>query len=146
MPGIVAGIDGSAHSRRVLEWAMREAGIRREPLTILTVQPTVNGGWNRTLPFPGEEVRDTLSEAVRAAAAKTSAQLGAAGPPSFTVRAVIGPPAAMLIDASRDADLLVVGSRGAGGFARLTMGSVSSQVAHHARCPIVIVPDSRTHS
>ncbi|PZR78881.1 MAG: universal stress protein, partial [Candidatus Aeolococcus gillhamiae] len=48
-----------------------------------------------------------------------------------------------LINASRDGDLLVVGSRGAGGFARLLMGSISDKVVHHAHCPVVVVPDQR---
>ena len=54
-----------------------------------------------------------------------------------------GDPAEELVKASRDADMLVVGSRGSGGFARLLMGSVSSQVTHHAACPVVIIPGSR---
>jgi nucleotide-binding universal stress UspA family protein len=52
---------------------------------------------------------------------------------------VEGAPARALMRASEDADLLVVGSRGLGGFKRLLLGSVSSQVAHHSRCPVVIV-------
>jgi len=56
------------------------------------------------------------------------------------VRAVSGIAAQELIEASRDADLLVVGSRGGGGFASLRMGSTSSQVVHHAHCPVVVMP------
>lgn len=67
-------------------------------------------------------------------------RLGESEPPSVTVRAVNGFPAQELIEASRDADLLVVGSRGGGGFARLMMGSVSDQAVRHAYCPVVVVP------
>jgi nucleotide-binding universal stress UspA family protein len=66
-----------------------------------------------------------------------------ARPASATVRAVTGFAASELIDASKDSDLLVVGSRGGGGFARLMLGSVTSQVVHHAACPVVVVPTGR---
>ena len=58
----------------------------------------------------------------------------------MTVEAISGLPADELIRASQDADLIVVGSRGTGGFARLLLGSVGSQVACHAHCPAVIIP------
>jgi nucleotide-binding universal stress UspA family protein len=61
-------------------------------------------------------------------------------PESVTVTAVHGLPVDELIKASQGADMLVLGRRGGGGFARLTMGSVTSQVAHHAHCPVLIVP------
>jgi nucleotide-binding universal stress UspA family protein len=60
-----------------------------------------------------------------------------------TVQAVSGTPATELINASRDADLVVVGARGGGGLARLLMGSVSSHVVHYAACPAVVVPGTR---
>jgi len=81
-------------------------------------------------------------EAAREAAAKAAAGLGETAP-STRVLAVVGQPAEVLIDASQDADLLVLGSRGTGGFTRLAMGSVSSQVSQHAHCPVVILPSDR---
>jgi nucleotide-binding universal stress UspA family protein len=85
-----------------------------------------------------------LSEWVRQAAReqtdKVIGRLGESAPAQVTVDAVSGSVAEELLDAAKDADLLVVGSRGAGGFARLMMGSVSSQVAHHSRCPVVVIP------
>ena len=60
-------------------------------------------------------------------------------PPAVTVRVACGSPAIELLGAAHGADLLVVGCRGSGGFARLMLGSVSSQVAHHAPCPVVVV-------
>jgi len=61
-------------------------------------------------------------------------------PTEVTVRAVHGLPAEELLRAADDAEMLVMGSRGVGGFTRLLMGSVSSQVAQHAHCPVVIIP------
>ena len=60
--------------------------------------------------------------------------------PEITISAVTGDPAEELVRAARDADLLVVGRRGGGGFHRLMMGSVSSKVTHHAACPVTVVP------
>ena len=142
MAGITVGIDGSAHSTRALEWAIREAAARHTPVTVLTVHAVPASGWtgNRiTLPQDAPE----LEEARRAAEEmtfKATSQLGEAQPSSVTVRAIIGFPALELVEASRAADLMVIGSRGAGGFARLLLGSVSSQVVHHAHCPVVVVP------
>ena len=59
----------------------------------------------------------------------------------MTVQALLGQPAEQLIEAAKDADQLVLGRRGLGGFSRLMLGSVTSQVVHHATCPVTIIPD-----
>jgi nucleotide-binding universal stress UspA family protein len=144
MPGIIVGIDGSAHSRHALEWAIREAAIRRAPLTVLTVQQAVTGFWGNAVVYPGDQA--LAEEALKAAQQETDEVLERFGdeprPPSVTVQAVSGIPAEALLNATVDADMIVVGSRGAGGFKKLLMGSVSSQVTHHAHCPVVVIPAS----
>jgi nucleotide-binding universal stress UspA family protein len=142
MPGIIVGIDGSDHSRYALEWAIREAAVRHAPLTVLTVQQAVVGYWGGPVLYPGDE---ELAEKTRKMAQEeTDTTLEKTGPESrpssVTVRAVTGLPAEALIEAAADADMLVVGCRGAGGFKRLLMGSVSTQVTHHACCPVVVIP------
>jgi nucleotide-binding universal stress UspA family protein len=142
MSGITVGIDGSAHSSRALEWALSEGATRHAPVTVLTVHSVPMSGWTGNpikLPRDAADL-DRERHAAEELTAKALSQLGDAQPPSVTVRAIIGFPAGELIEASRAADLMVVGSRGAGGFARLVIGSVSSQVVHHAHCPVVVVP------
>jgi nucleotide-binding universal stress UspA family protein len=144
MPGIFVGVDGSTHSRTALDWAMREAGIRRAPLTVITVHEVAASGWGGSLEFPADEVlREEEKKAVQEMVNKAAAQLGDAAPTNTTVQALIGQPATLLIEASKDADLLVVGSRGSGGFARLLLGSVSTQLAEHAQVPVTIVKNDR---
>ena len=142
MSGITVGIDGSAHSTRALEWAIKEAAVRHAPVTVLTVHTVPMSGWTGnpiTLPQDAED-QEKAQQAAEEMTLKATSQLGTAQPSSVTVRAISGFPAQALIDASRTADLMVVGSRGAGGFTRLMIGSVSSQVVHHAHCPVVVVP------
>jgi nucleotide-binding universal stress UspA family protein len=145
MAGITVGVDGSHDAHRALEWAMKEAAIRDVPLTVVTVHEVAVSGWTGQpiiLPMDQPEV-DKARQAAEEAVAKAAAQLGESQPAAVTVRAVNGLAAPELIDASRDADLLVVGSRGGGGFARLMLGSVSDKVARHAHCPVVVVPGPR---
>jgi nucleotide-binding universal stress UspA family protein len=142
MSGITVGIDGSEHSVRALEWAAKEAAVRHAPLTVITVHLVPQSGWTGNPIKLPQDAEDAAKErqAAEEMTAKVTSQLGEAQPASVTVRAVIGFPSTELIEASRKADVLVVGSRGAGGFARLVAGSVSSQVVHHAHCPVVVVP------
>jgi nucleotide-binding universal stress UspA family protein len=146
MPGIIVGIDGSERSRQALEWAVSEAAARHAPLTVLTVSQALAGGYWGGPGYPGD--LDHAKQAQEAAQVETDKVLDKAGegsrPASVTVRAVTGVPAEELINAAADADMLVVGSRGAGGFTRLLMGSVSTHVTHHARCPVVVIPSDNT--
>lgn len=144
MPGIVVGVDGSEHSRHALSWAMREAAQHRLPLTVITVRRTkVHPATEIYWPRPGypdgtsldeEGARKAVRKMVDEAAAETGEPV-----PDVTVTVTTGNPAEELVRASRDADMLVVGSHGSGGFATLLLGSVSSQVVHHAAGPVVVV-------
>jgi nucleotide-binding universal stress UspA family protein len=147
MPGIIVGIDGSVHSRHALDWAIREAAVRKVPLTVVTVHQAVAQYWGGpAVSYVG--VEDQTVEAREMAEKETRAALDEAdlgtGCPSLTVKSVTGLPAEALLEAAADADMLVVGSRGAGGFRRLLMGSVSTQVTHHAHCPVVVIPADNT--
>jgi nucleotide-binding universal stress UspA family protein len=140
MPGIVVGVDGSGDSQEALEWAVKHAAIENAPLTVLTVHEVVASAWTgNPIVYPEdrpdeEKARQNAQEAVNKTISDLNVHL-----PSVTVRAVSGQPARALIDASGDADMVVVGSRGGGGFANLSMGSVSSKVVSHAACPVVVV-------
>ena len=141
MSGIVVGVDGSGHSQRALERAMNEAAVRHVPLTVLTVHEAVRGYYGHMTVYPDDPQR--TEEARKAAQAETDkvlARLAGPRPDSVTVKAVHGFPVEELINAGKDADMIVLGSRGAGGFTRLMMGSVAGQVAQHALCPVLIVP------
>ncbi len=142
MPGILVGIDGSTHSRRALEWAIKEAAHRHAPLTVLTVHPTYRGFWNAGVEYPGDaaliaDARKAVQEETDDALAKFAED---ARPPEVTVLAVDGSPAEQILHAGADADMIVLGSRGAGGFSKLLLGSVASQVTHHAHCPVMVIP------
>ena len=121
---------------------MTEAALRKAPLTVITVNPVTASYWTgNPVTVPADEerivkVRKLAEDAVAAVAAK----LGTNQPASVTITAVHGFPAKSLLDASEGCDLLVVGTRGGGGFGTLILGSVSSQVVHHAKCPVVVVP------
>jgi nucleotide-binding universal stress UspA family protein len=145
MTGIVVGVDGSHHAHHALEWAMKEAAIRGAPLTVLAVHEVAASYWTgNPITLPADEpARKKVGQAAEEAVAKAASQLGESRSPSVTVRAVSGFAAEELIIASRVADLLVVGSRGGGGFGGLLMGSISNQIVHHAESPVVVVPTGR---
>ena len=141
MPGIIVGVDGSGHSQRALEWAMKEAALRHEALHVITVHQAVKGYYGTAVVNPEDRaLTEQAREAAQAEADKVLAELGESRPDEITVTAVNGFPVEELLGAAEDADMIVLGSRGAGGFTRLLLGSVSSQIAQHAPCPVLIVP------
>ncbi len=145
MPGITVGIDGSDYSQRALEWAVKEAVIRNAPLTVLAVHQVAGNHWTANPEiYPAdapeaEKMRQRAQDLVQ----KLIDASGGSGPASVTVRAVSGIAAQELIKASNDSDLVVVGSRGGGGFSRLWLGSTANQVVNHAAAPVVVIPAGR---
>ena len=145
MGTIVVGIDGSAGSQEALRFAAAEARLRKAKLRLVAA-------WTLTyvaapigmmapiddalLPELQENARAVLDHAV-------AEVLGEATDIEIEKSICEGSPAQVLVDAAQGADLLVVGTRGHGGFAGLLLGSVSQQIAHHAPCPIVIVPRAK---
>ncbi|MET7280774.1 universal stress protein [Kribbella sp. NPDC005582] len=139
MKKVVVGIDGSESAQRGLEWAVAEASMRGAGLVVVHAwQPpaAAMSPYGAMLADPGslaETARMILADAV---AAVDKSDL--ASEPELLL--LQGPAAPALIDAARGAALLVVGSRGRGGFAGLLLGSVSQQIAQQASVPVVIVP------
>jgi nucleotide-binding universal stress UspA family protein len=139
---IVVGVDNSEGARAALRFALDEAKLRQATLrAVHSWQFGYIGGLGIEgyAPVVGADLSDLRS----AAEAVLDATLHEAVPDADGLvierRVVEGSPATVLVDESRNADLLVVGSRGHGGFAGLLLGSVSQQCAHHAECPVVIV-------
>ncbi len=142
MARIVVGFDGSTGARCALDWAIGEAALRKASLTAVMVVPIPLTIGPAAAPVSGVVDEETLRETE--AVTRAEVEKAAVGHDvAVSVRATCGVPAEELLNAADGADMIVVGSRGHGGFARLLLGSVSSQVAHHATCPIVIVPERR---
>jgi nucleotide-binding universal stress UspA family protein len=138
---IVVGVDGSTGARAALTWALDEARLRGAALDVVYAwhAPTavVSG------PYGASPVDESGTESARKAAELVlERQLQAVDTQGVEVESLLpsAGPTEALVDIAKDADLLVVGTRGRGGFTGLLLGSVSQQVSHHAPCPVVIVP------
>lgn len=137
---IVTGVDGSEESKAALHWALDEAKLRGTDVRVIHawVMPAPSGLMSYyvvALQDPAlyqEGAEKFLSDFLAEETRETEGV-------EIDGMAVEGTPAEVLIDASTDAELLVVGSRGLGGFKSLLLGSVSQQCAAHASCPVVIV-------
>ena len=147
MPGILVGVDGSDHSHRALAWAMRQAVQQHAPLTVLAVRPDpvrpATGIYWGVHNYPEDSHNaEAASKAVQESVDQVANEIGGR-PPEVAVNVATGDPAEELIRASQDADMVVLGRRGSGGFATLLLGSVSGKVMHHAACPVMVVPAKR---
>jgi nucleotide-binding universal stress UspA family protein len=143
MDKIVVGIDGSEQSKGALRFALEEGELRRIPVVavhawtapIPPADPMVVGP---AIDYPTEVGR--LQEAAEQLAERVVAEVVRSTQVSVRVehQVVEGPAAGALLDRAGDDDMIVVGSRGHGGLAKLLLGSVSDEVARHAECPVVI--------
>ncbi len=137
---IVVGVDGSGPSKAALAWAVRQAR-----LTGAVVEAVIGWEFPTTYgyPVPVSDVNwEELAENVLADAVAEVA--GAAGQVEISRKVAEGNAAQVLLDASAGAELLVVGSRGHGGFVEALLGSVGQHCVHHATCPVVVIRDSVT--
>ncbi|MEX2618782.1 MAG: universal stress protein [Egibacteraceae bacterium] len=142
----MVGVDDSPGAQRALEWALAEAAVHQWTVRLVHAIPPIQSLYPYGM---GEMVwLDDINEgAEKAARELLDAALAQAGgaPAGVAVEYVtrFAPAANLLVEESRGKALLVVGSRGRGGFTGLLLGSVSQQVAHHADCPVVVIPAER---
>lgn len=145
VPRIVAGVDGSPSSLAALRWAVRQAGLIGGTVEVVIAwqYPAAATGY-AWVPIAADESVDYAEIAQKVVAEAISNADTAAGDVRIISRVQQGFPAQVLIDAAAGADLLVVGSRGHGGFSGALLGSISMHCVHHAPCPVVVVRDSRS--
>jgi nucleotide-binding universal stress UspA family protein len=152
---IVVGVDGSPGGDTALRWALTEARLRKSKVRVIhAYQPprvplpdAGTGGLGLAPPVVfTQDDADRLAEAAQAEGEgvleSALQRVGKEATDGVEIERepVVGAPAQTLIEAGRDAELLVLGSRGHGGFVGLLLGSVSHQVAQHPPCPVVILP------
>ena len=142
---IVVGVDHSDGAKAALRFALGEAKLRGARLRVVHAwqfsafgASGMEAGTLSTFAVDLDDLRRGAEAALDATLRETIPDPGGV---DVERRLVEGPAAPALIDESRDAELLVVGSRGLGGFRGLLLGSVGQQVAHHAACPVTIVPN-----
>jgi nucleotide-binding universal stress UspA family protein len=138
---VVVGTDGSDQSFRAVEWAAREAGLRGAKLRIVSV-PTLlpRMPWRKGPQGTPETVADMIIKSHEHALAWAAGRAAEVDPGLAVETALLpGEPAPALAEAAGGASMLVVGSRGGGGFAALLLGSISRYVATRVGCPIVVV-------
>ncbi len=138
MDAIVVGVDGSDGSKHALAWALEEARVRHATLRAV-IAWHIPSAVSMAPGFPDTLPHDFETEASTRLASIVDDLGPDAQGVSIERRVVEGAAAPVLLREAEDARLLVVGSRGLGGFRELLLGSVGQHCAHHARCPVVIV-------
>ena len=144
MSTIVVGVDGSDGARDALRFALEEARVRGATVRAVAAWHVPVSPYGQVYGPPDQEVVERLGPEARQAverALESAGDLAAGVDVEIVVRE--GAAAPVLLEESDEADLLVVGSRGLGGFRGLLLGSVGQQCAHHASSPVVIVPHRR---
>ncbi|TFV61390.1 universal stress protein [Mycobacterium sp. PS03-16] len=143
--GVVVGVDGSPAGKVAVNWAARDAALRGVALTMVrVVAPSDIQMWVE-VPAPPEYMRwqQQRSERDLADARRIAERAAAGADRALTIeqKIVEGHATAVLVDMSKDADLVVVGSRGLGAWGKRLLGSVSTGVVHHAHCPVAVIHD-----
>ena len=141
---IVVGIEGSGGARAALRWAIQEASLRGACVDVVTAYSHTRIPVSPDFNYVPFDIVNLREEVEHMQAEVVDDVLDSIGEPAVEIRrrVVEGRPADTLIRAAEGADMLVVGSRGRGGFRGLLLGSVSQQIAQHGSCPVVIVrPD-----
>jgi nucleotide-binding universal stress UspA family protein len=143
---VVVGIDFSAGARAALLFALHDAARRRVPAVAVTAYrpPDYWMDFYAVSSYQPDLIRGAALDRLRTFVAETVPE-GPQPPPEVRVRVVMGTAADVLIVESHGADLLVVGSRGHGGFTSILLGSVSMQCATHASCPVTVVHSPEAH-
>jgi nucleotide-binding universal stress UspA family protein len=149
-PRVVVAVDGSAGSKAALRFALEDAARRGVPVVAVIAYrlPDWQGEYVGLGPVEGKRFQDALLsqylDKVRAAVDEAT-RASAGTLPDVQVSAGLGSPADVLVRESHGADLLVVGSRGHGGFHSMLLGSTSIQCAMHATCPVTVVHSPEAH-
>jgi nucleotide-binding universal stress UspA family protein len=139
-PRIVAGVDGSPESIAALRWAAQQAGLTGGTVdAIIAWQLPVEMSGYGYAPLTVAECSEFVADAAKTVNEAIAEVTGPGGSPQVRGLVIEGHPAQVLLDASADADLLVVGSRGQGLFADALLGSVSEHCFRHAQCPVVVM-------
>lgn len=142
MRRIVVGTDGSKAAERALDWAYDEAERWGAELEVVHAwsYPYGYGGARVTVEEPPELMKLDAARVLEESCTGLRARKGERV--ALHPRLLAGSPGRVLMDEANDADLLVVGSRGHGGFLSLLLGSTAHQVTRHAHCPVVVIRDA----